>query len=156
MLTKNNKYRINKKNNHQKRRANKMTKVIEPKSRKEAISSRKYEDLISYISRDSVDYAEAIAFIKEAGKPGLLEKIKDQLKLKAEDLLKEKSPREKLEIAKKINSNFLWNIILQDKDVVDYVLSLDVLSAIQLAEKVEHIKFWELIQKNPKIAKCLR
>lgn len=132
-----------------------VVKELKGKVRIEALASRKFKNLMEYISRSDVSFSEAADFVKESGKTGLWNMSLSILTIKAKESIIGKTPKEKLEIANNLKSILFWSITLDEKDVSDYIISLDAESAIMLGEKMKQNKIWELVQKNPNVALCL-
>lgn len=123
------------------------------KARFNALKSDKLRLQLEYIKREDTGLITSINFLKEIDNPNLWKLSVVFLKTKAENFLKGKNSEEKLLIAHNINMDFLWKMILREKDVEQYVLYLPVDIALDLAVKLECSMILDLVCQSPKVSK---
>lgn len=112
--------------------------------------------LEAYVKRADTDIFMAMNVIREVKKNGLWKIIYPVLNEKAKLFLKGKTPIEKLESARKINSPFFWNLVLREKDVKTFTLRLPTLSAILFPQKWGCRELWDLIFQNKNIIRLIK
>ena len=112
--------------------------------------------LEAYIKRADTDIFMAMSVIREVKKTGLWKIIYPVLNQKARFFLKNKSPLQKLESARKLNSIFFWNLVIEENDVRSLTLQLPTLSAILFPETWECNKLWGLILQNQNIIRLMK
>lgn len=113
-------------------------------------------EVANHIKRDDVDIVEAFNILRrEKERPYLMKMVSLTLMAKARKFLKDKTAREKLEVGKKVNSNFFWSIITKESDVEKLLTSAPLEIAISYPEEMGYNGLWDIVLKNPNIIRLL-
>ncbi len=106
---------------------------------------------ISYITREDTDVVTAFNIIEKINHHGFWKMISGALTSKTELFLKDKGPEEKLEIAKKINCNHFWGLVIKGEDIKNFIFALSAEEAVSYPEKMGYNGLWDIVLQNPNL-----